>query len=192
MRKVLLRLALLPNGSVARMDADRGGGSAQYYSDVIPTLGEPRGALDLLEERAAAHIYYGTQWAAAIDDDERAQVLEQAEDFLDRAIKSRADRSKVETRADLDERILAEGEGWPDKDVAIAFRCSIRMVHEARRAAGRDDEFGRPTAALNGLSAGQRRERVRELAGRNLNAKQISRALGIPYITVRRDLGRNG
>ncbi len=65
------------------------------------------------------------------------------------------------------------------------------MVHEARRAAGRDEEYGRPITPVEGLSADERRTRVEELAGRGLNAKQISRALGVPYITVRRDLGRS-
>lgn len=172
------------------MDGNSGGGSARHYSDRIPTLGEPRGPLDLLEERAAPHIYYGTQWAAAVSDDDRTHIFKQAKDHLQSVLQSRADRTKVETRAELDERILTEGEGWKDRDVAIAFRCSLRMVHQARRAGGRDEEFGKPVVPVEAITADERRARVRELAGRNLNAKQISRALGIPYITVRRDLGR--
>jgi hypothetical protein len=193
MRTVLLRLALLSNGSVARMDANSGGGSTRYYSDRIPQHGEPRGQLDLLEQRYVPHLYYGTWWAAAVGA-ERELVLERAELYLDRALISRGGPpSQVETKAERDARIVSYGEGLPAREVAIAARCGLRDVHAARRDAGRDEEWGRPIRPAQGLTAEERRRRVNELADEaRLNARQIARALGVPYSTVLRDLGRKG
>lgn len=180
-RRVLLGLALLSNGSIARMDGNTGGGSVRYYgSDVIPTLG--RGD--------APHLYYGVRWTAAVDEDERHALVRQAEDELKAARISQADPTKVETRADIEERILARGEGWSAQDVSVWANCPVRWVYEARRGANRDEEWGRPVADATGLTADERRARVRELDGKGLPAKRIAFALSLPYSTVLRDLGR--
>jgi hypothetical protein len=186
--KVALQLALLPNGAVARMDSNGGGG---YYSDRIPTAGEPHGALDLLEERYIPHLRWAARWREARDDDERERVVELAERDLSHARKSRGGRpTHAETRAERDRRIVEFGEGLAAREVAIAARCGLRDVIAARRDAGREEQWGRRFAEATNLSAEERRVRVAAAAAAGLNAKQISRALGVPYITIRRDLER--
>lgn len=181
-----LQLALLPNGAVAQMDAHGSGG---YYSDRIPTHGEPRGPLALMDDRYIPHLRWAARWEEARDDDERERVIELAARELSHARKSRGGKpTHAETRAERNRRIVEFGEGMKDKEVAIAARCGLRDVHAARRDAGREEQWGRRFAPATGLSASERRVRVAAAAASGLNAKQISRALGVPYITVRRDL----
>ena len=187
-RKVAVQLALLSHGSVARMDGNTGGGSVRHYEDRIPQLGEPVGHLDLLETRYVPHIHWGLQWAAAITDADRRSVIERAETELKRARISSGDPTKVETKAERDQRIVTYGEGLPALEVAISARCGLRDVHAARREAGRDEKWGRRLPDASGLPAHERRARVRELAGQGLNMRQIARALGLTYKVVRRDL----
>lgn len=183
-----LQLALLPNGAVARMDANGGGG---YYGDRIPTAGEPRGALELLEERYVPHLRWAARWREAVDDAERERVVELAELDLSHARKSRGGRpTHAETRAERDRRIVEFGEGLTAREVAIAARCGLRDVLAARRDAGREEQWGRPLLQATSVTAEERRVRVAAAAASGLNGKQISRALGVPYITVRRDLDR--
>jgi DNA-binding NarL/FixJ family response regulator len=72
----------------------------------------------------------------------------------------------------------------------MAARCLLRWVHEARRLAGRDEKWGRRHHRPAGQSRSERQRDVRRLDEQGLNAKQIARALGIPYSTVLRDLRR--
>lgn len=178
-RAVLIQLELLSNGSIAKMDGNSGGGSVRHYADHIPTLGR----------HDAPHLYYRDRWTRAQGDAEREQILEAAEKELDAARKSQADPSVAETREERDRRIVDEGDGWPARDVATHFRCGIRDVWAARRAAGRDEETGKsPNGAPTPVDA--RPERVRELADKGMSARRIAFALGLSYSTVLRDLGR--
>jgi len=137
MRVLLTQLELISNGSIARMDGNSGGGSARHYADVIPVLGR----------HDAPHLYWRERWARATDDTEREQILAAAEHELRQTRHSSADRTLAETREQRDRRIVAEGEGWSARDVATHFRCGIRDVWAARRAAGRDEENGKGRTA---------------------------------------------
>lgn len=187
-RAVALQLALLPNGAIARIDANGGGG---YFSDRLPTHGEPHGALQLMEERYIPHLRWAARWRDARDDDERRKVLDLAKADLNAARKSRARQPlRAETKAERDRRIVDFGEGLEAREVAISARCGVRDVLAARLEAGRDERWGRLLAPATQLDTATRRARVAAAAGKGLNAKQISRALGVPYITVRRDIGQ--
>jgi hypothetical protein len=185
MRQVLLALALTSATSAARMDADSGGGSARHYEHVVLA-----GALGP-DEDGAPHLYFAELYDLAVDDDGRARVFRQAKDALEAIWRSKGDPTKTETREELHARIVEHGEGWPRLEVARWARTSETVVAQARRDAGRDEELGRPTVDFGELTAEERRAQVRTRASRGMNAKEIARALRLPYITVRRDLGRS-
>lgn len=183
MRQVLLALALTTNAPAAKMDADSGGGSVRYYSDTL--LAGTLGPGD------APHLFYAELYAAAATDDERARVFDEAKKTLEAILRSRGDPTKVETREQLHARIVEHGEGWPKLEVARWARTSEYVVARARRDAGRDEEFGRPAVDFSELKPEDRRSQVRTRAARGMNAKEIARSMNLPYITVRRDLGRS-
>jgi hypothetical protein len=111
------------------MDSDRSSGG--HHTDIIPRLGR----MD------APHLHWRRRRQGAADD-EREEILRAAQDELDAIRSTSADPAKVESRPARDRRIVAEGEGWSERDVATRFRCGIRDVWAARRAAGRDEELG--------------------------------------------------
>lgn len=183
MRAVLLALALTSNGRVAARDPSPGTGREP---DPIPRLGS----------HDAPHLYYQALYQRAAADDEghtprltREQVLARATDELERIRRSRRDLTKTETRQELYERIISDWEGIEDTRVAVAALCLLRWVHDARRRAGRDEKWGRQRRH-NAPDRRDRQRQVRDLDAQGLNAKQIARALGVPYGTVLRDLDR--
>lgn len=111
-------------------------------------------------------------------------------------------RPAGETAEELDARIVAVGAGWPVRDAANHFNTTSTRIIRARRAAGRDPDFGKPlpdqpehTRATNGrfgghLDADERRQRVRELKEQGLGPAKIAFRLGISRSTVERDLGQ--
>lgn len=183
MREVLLALALTSATGAARMDADSGGGSVRYYGHRVlaGTLGP--------DEDGAPHLYYAELYDLATDDAGRARVFQQAKDKLDAIVRSKGDPTKVESRQELQARIVEHGEGWPRLEVARWARTSETIVSRARREAGRDEEFGKLPAESRELDTGARKARVRELYEKGMSRKAIAFALRIPYVTVKRDLG---
>jgi hypothetical protein len=181
MRKVLLALALLSNGSTTGWESSSGGGSARHYEDHIPQLGYGD----------APHLYWAKRWHECTSDQERDAVLTLATTALEEATTSRADFTAVESAAELHARIV-ELAGYVDrKEAAVRARTSEAVVARAWREAGLDEYTGRPVTSLAGLPADQRRARVREYAATvTTNARAIARALGISYSTVLRDLDR--
>lgn len=182
MRAVLVQLMLTSNGNTAKMDADRGGGSARFYSHVVLD-----GWLDPLD---APHQRYLDLYMRETTDAGRAAVLELARDELDRIRISRGHAGIAETLDDLFDRIVLAGDGWPARDVAVSLRTSVAVVKRARRERGRDQETGKPVEDSSGLGRNERRERVLRLKDAGRSAREIAHALGIPYSTVLRDLGR--
>jgi IS30 family transposase len=63
-------------------------------------------------------------------------------------------------------------------------------VRRARRERGRDQEKGKPVEDSSGLGRDERRRRVQHLKSLGRSAREIAHALGIPYSTVLRDLGK--
>lgn len=94
-----------------------------------------------------------------------------------------------ETQAELDARIV-EKNGWTVKDVANWSRASETQVRAARRAAGRDPEFGERVEKRETLAEAQRRQEVERLRRppHNLSYRQIAAKLGVGLATIHRDL----
>lgn len=179
MRTALLALMLTSNGAVARMDANSSGG---HHGHVILD-----GWLDPLD---APHQRYLDLYNREPTEQGRAAILALAEEELDRIRHSRGHAGVAETLEDLFDRVVAAGEGWPAKDVAVSLRTSVAVVRRARRERGRDQETGKPVEDSSGLGRQQRQERVRQLAALGRTSREIAHSLGVPYNTVRRDLGK--
>lgn len=142
-----------------------------------------------LDPLDAPHQRYAALYLHEETDDGRAAVLALAEVELDRIRFSRGHAGAAETLEELFDRIVAAGEGWPEGDVAIRLRTTPAIVRRARRERGRDQR-GRPVEDSSGLGRTERRARVRTLDELGRSAREIAHALGIPYSTVLRDLGR--
>jgi hypothetical protein len=80
---------------------------------------------------------------------------------------------------DLRERIVADGEGLPPLDVAVALRTSETIVRRARLAAGRDAERGR---RVNGNGNGV--AWALELVGNGMSVRAAAAASGVPRSTI--------
>jgi DNA-directed RNA polymerase specialized sigma24 family protein len=164
------------------MDANRGGGSARHYADALLV-----GWLDPLD--APQHRYLDL-YTRETTDAGRAAVLALAEDELDRIRISRGHAGIAETLDEFFDRIVAVGEGWPAREVAVSLRTSVAIVNRARRERGRDQEKGKPVEDSSGLGREERRARVTKLKALGRSDREIAHALGIKYSTVRRDLGK--
>jgi hypothetical protein len=185
MRAVLIQLAMTSNGNTAKMDGNTGGGSVRHYADAL---------LDgWLGPEDAPQLHFFDLYIRETTDEGRLAVVESAEERLDRIRYSRAHAGEEDSESleDLYDRIVAVGDGWEPNDVANALRITPSLVRRARRERGRDQEKGKPVADGTGLDREERRKRVlhlKQVVGRN--DREIARALGIPYSTVRRDLGK--
>jgi hypothetical protein len=147
-----------------------------------------------------------TRWPGAADDARRAAIIERARLELEHLRGHAAvERPEPETLEQLRARIIREGDGWTVEQVALAMRCGERLVVEARKAAGREPEFGRvPETAeptRERVSTGRfqadspaverRRMRLHDLIDRRgYTLAGAARVLGISRSTAERDLGR--
>jgi hypothetical protein len=172
MRAVLLELELTSSGRTASYNSAGGGDSSG-----LPPLGQ-----------VAPHDYWRRRWDAAVDD-ERAATLKGARDELNQIRHATAPRKLVpESRGELHERIVRDGEGFPVKEVAASLRCLTRTVVAARLEAGREPKYGR--TVKQPATADERVAEVRRLAAEGVTPAQIGVVLSVGYKTVRRDLGR--
>jgi len=177
MRKVLLQLELTSNGRTASYDSS---GNGNPEPDPIPKLGKGD----------APHLTLQDRWNQAATDAERMSVLEAAEALLKAIRVSRGDRSRTESEAELRERIVERGEGLPAVDVAVWARTSVKIVHKAREAAGRDRDRGFRPRNGRALAEKERSAEVQRLADDGMSERQIGKALKLHRNTVRRALGR--
>jgi hypothetical protein len=177
MREVLLRLAMTSNGRTAAYDSS-GGGTPDYV--LVDDQG--RGKLDPAD---APHLTFAARWDRAVDDDERAAILKEAQEELDAIRRSHADPKAVESKDERDRRIIKDGRGFPASEVAIAIRCGVTDVHRARAAAGVDLEFGEKRVNGRALGRGDRNAEILHLAKNGMNPFQIATRLGIPRSSVR-------
>lgn len=93
-----------------------------------------------------------------------------------------------ETAAEMDERIIHEGEGFPAEEVAVRFRTGVRRVRRAREDAGREPAHGKEVV-VEKLTTKERRKKVRQLRHeQNLPIRSIARIVGVDPGTVSRDL----
>lgn len=182
MRDILLRLAMTSNGRTSAFDSS-GGGTPDYV--LVDDKGRGK-----LARGDAPHLYYAYAWDAAGDDHERERVLTDARDELDHILRSHADRTASESRADRDARIVREGIDWSARDVATSFRCGIADVHKARAAAGREIEYGQPRKNGRELPRAELNAEILRLHRQGLSQDQIAGALNIVRGSVRYVLAR--
>lgn len=175
MREVLLQLAMVSNGRTASW-APSGGGE----SDAIPTLGQDD----------APHLHFARRWDAARDQPERERILQQAQERLKHERRSSGDRTKVESKAERDARIVDRCEGLTAQEAAIWARCGVTDVRKAREAAGRETEKGYRPRNGHELDPEARQAEIRRLADdEHMPARQIAQHLELSYSTVLRELG---
>jgi hypothetical protein len=178
-------------------------------SDEPPGGGRPPGDL--------GHTYYARAYGppfhastsrhpGAADDDQRARIVERARGELEHLRgQTQVDRPEPESLEQLRSRIVNQGEGWTVEQVALAMRCGERLVIEARKAAGRDPEYGQPLEPAesarhraeggrfqaDGTAVEARQRRLRDLIDRRgYTLAGAARLLGISRSTAERDLGR--
>jgi hypothetical protein len=142
-----------------------------------------------LDPLDAPHQRYLDLYIREETDEGRAAVVALAEVELDRIRFSRGHPGAAETLEELFDRIVHAGEGWSEREVAIRLRTTEAIVRRARRTRPRPTR-GRPVEDSSGLGRDERRGRVRTLDELGYSAREIAHALGIPYSTVLRDLGR--
>lgn len=181
MRDVLLQLGMCAAGRTAAYDSS-GGGTPDYV--LVDDAGDAK-----LTAGDAPHVHYAALWDAAGDDVERRAVLDAAIKELRSIRKSSGDRTREESAAERDRRIVKDGRGISAREVAVSVRCGIKDVWNARRAAGVDTEFGLEPHNGRELTARQRDAEIRRLTANGMNAAQVASALRISASTVRRTLG---
>lgn len=176
MREKLLQLALISNGRTQSFAASGGG-----EPDHTPRLGP----------EDAPHLHFKARWDAATTDAERQKVYDDAAARLRHEQRSSGDRTRVESKAERDARIVDVGEGVAAKDLAIRFRCGVTDVRKAREAAGRETEYGKRPRNGRELSPDQRRAEVHRLVDEEgMSSRQVAVALELSYSTVLRLRGQ--
>jgi hypothetical protein len=124
--------------------------------------------------------YWWGRYCRAGSDAERDRVEELANEALC-AWRRRPDPPpEGETVEQWVDRIIKEGEGWSAADVALAERCTPRMVRRWRMERERNPETGRVEGSL---------QHARELRAQGLTLRQVAMMTGIPKSTLH-DLDR--
>lgn len=83
--------------------------------------------------------------------------------------------SEGETLAEFKARIVATGEGWKPREVALALRCTPTLVRAARLEADRNPETGKVEGSV---------EHARALLADGLSLRQVAMLTGIPKSTL--------
>lgn len=114
-------------------------------------------------------------WRSATSSSERCLIIQGARAEL-AAWKRRQDPPpEGETGEQMIARLIRDGEGWRAEDVALAFRCTPRMVRRWRTEHDRNPETGRIEGSLQDAV---------ELVGRGLSLRQAAMITGIPKSTI--------
>lgn len=80
-----------------------------------------------------------------------------------------------ETLAQMQSRIIDEGEGWEVRDVALVFRCTPTLVRRTRIERERNPDTGRIEGSL---------QHAKDLLARGLSLRQVAVLTGIPKSTL--------
>jgi len=175
--QVLAELSILPHGTITAYNPTGG------HSDV--PMGCPPG------ERWPPYDRWLAEYKRAGDDERRLTVvLTGIRAELKEWRPPPREPVKGETQAELNARIVKDGEGWEVEKVAAALKVTPKMVRKARRDVGVDPEWGKRRTRADIVIVPERRaeiERLR-LPPNNLTLRQISGKLGIPLTTIHRDL----
>jgi hypothetical protein len=177
MHQLLLELEMTSNG---RSGGYAGPSSGGEHADVIPTLG-------LFD---APHLYFAAEWDRALDDVERAIVMQRARDQLQEIIRSPAPEPLVsEDAGERERRIVKYGVGLEPYQVAVSAKCTPTFVRKARVKSGRDPEKGRLLRPWRDLTADERTDMLEQLREDGLSGRDIAESLGTSYSTIARALG---
>jgi hypothetical protein len=122
-RPMLVRLALVSHAPAGRMDA-------MPRTHGTPEHRRPPGEAHPEAERLAHRL------AETLSRSEALAIVDEIRVELERATRRTMATSAIETREELDERIV-EAVGWPVDLVAAAMRCPESWVRSARVAVGR-------------------------------------------------------
>jgi hypothetical protein len=163
------------------------------------------------------HTYYAREYGppfhaastrhpGAPDDAQRARIIDRARGELEHLRgQAELDRPEPESLEQLRARIVKQGEGWTVEKVALAMRCGERLVLEARKAAGREPDYGRVLEPAeksrrrvetgrfqaDASAVERRRRQLSDLIDRRgYTLANAARVLGISRSTAERDLGR--
>lgn len=165
-RQTLAEMELLPYGNSASFDPTARSPSAER-------VGVPAG------ESHPMRDHYARRLTDAPDAASAARVLGQARAALNAERRQPMAVSRVETLAELRQRILDDGTGWLADDVALAMRCLPRVVRRARLLAGRDPEHGRPMP-----TGADRMDWAVQLVTTGCTQREAAAVTGVPRSTL--------
>jgi hypothetical protein len=152
MMQLLAQMATLPYGSTMNYNASGGGRSSEHPGGRRPG-GEARSVEDEFRAR----------WQGCRTIRAARLVVEEAAAELDHWRHSKA-QDAGETQKQLYLRIVRVGEGWPDREAAASLRQSMKTVHAAREAHGRDFAKGLVIAGASEAELLRRGNSVRQVA----------------------------
>lgn len=169
-RLLLAELELISHGSTQSWNS--AGGSHSESTAVLP-----------YGESAPPHLVLRDLYIAQTTDHGRRTIVTRMRTAL-REARGRVDRSHVvyETREQEDARIVKQGEGFTDHEVAFRFNCTPSRVRRARLAAGVNPETGKP--ALPAHEAADQRTEAQRMKADGMSVRQIAMVLGRPPATV--------
>lgn len=176
-RLVLARLELLSYGAVASMDSSGGKGK--------PTGGDkPKGwrAYRDDDELEVPHIRFRVEYERAVDNVAREGVCEAAEAALKALTEPRKAQAKGETLAQLQARILKDGQGWSVKDAALGFRVTETFVRKVRAEGLRRLDDGRPLPSSSMSLA--------EMVEKGWAVRRVAEVMGWSVMTAQRRMAK--
>lgn len=130
------------------------------------------------------HDYWRDRFDRAFN---KGAVLDEARESLKAMRYQKRVKVKPETEAELEARIVREGEGWGITDIANHCRCTEKMVRKARERAGVSLEDGKGIVRRN-LDREERQVEAQAMRKRGLTIRQIAQMLKCDVATVHRDL----
>lgn len=188
MRQLLAEMQLLPHGTTPNYNPTGAGGA--------PDSRMPTG------ESKPPHEYWARRWELAIERDEENELRESAP--ITKARRVVLDRAGVEldawrktpqvtivseTEAELEARIVNEGQGWTVEQIAMHARCTTTFARRSRIKAGVSLLTGKPPPNVV-LDLPDERERAQQLAAQGLTDRQIRMILKCGGSKVARLLGK--
>jgi hypothetical protein len=120
-------------------------------------------------------------WAAAPSPHMRKLIVQAARSELAAWKRRPEPPPEGESGEEMIERLIREGEGWRAEDVALAFRCTPRLVRRWRVERERNPETGRPDGTL---------QQAQDLIAQGLSLRQAAMLTGIPKSTIHDSLDR--
>lgn len=182
-RQILAELELLSNVSAASYESN---------GHSIPHSTPPPGVRLDGGSQKPPYEYWRERWLRAVWSDHEAElresapittrrrdVIEKAQADLDSYRKRTEGVVVGETEAELEARIVREGEGWSVEQVAQHCRCTVTFARKARLKAARSVETGKAPKDLVIDSDDDMRDRARKLKREGVSGRGIRLILKI-------------